>query len=128
MHVFLKTVSRPGPHSRSHVTLCTLKGPLFRGDSIDAPSYCCGHCGAVLIEGVESDRFAEADKLILSSEELVDLMPGDYVARSTLVASGSTTIVSFNGPLVVTCSLCYRSNEMTFSDGPGAQAFAFTLG
>ena len=115
--VFLKTITRPSFNSRSHIIFDALEGPIFRGTSQNARSYCCGQCGAVLIEGVESYQFIEATEPLLPAQELIDIPRGDYVVTSTLLVSGSSTmVVSFNGALVLTCFVCQERNEMA---GPG---------
>ena len=67
----------------------------------------------MLIEGVEAGQFMEAGEAVPETQEPVDILPGDYVVRSTLLVSGrSVAIASFNGPLVLTCFRCRRCNEM----------------
>jgi hypothetical protein len=89
---------------------------MFRGQAQNVPVYCCGNCGAALIEGVHAKQFVDGSRPVDSLGARVaplgfDL--GDYLISATVtIPTESNTLVSLNGPLVVTCGRCQKSNEV----------------
>jgi hypothetical protein len=114
----LRVISHPKKGRRSHLILDSKTGPILKGNSVDAPAYCCGKCGAILIEGVAAEQFIDASHPVYSDRELeiwaVPLKPGEHIVKQTIpVPDKRTTTITDNGPLVLTCYQCGATNEMT---------------
>ena len=62
-------------------------GPILKGHATNAPAYCCGNCGAVLIEGVYSSQFINADECYYSGADSfhpVALTPEEQIISKAL--------------------------------------------
>ena len=108
--VALTVIPRPTTGSRSHFVPAPGAVPVLKGTLVDAPTYCCGSCGAILIEGVRAEQFIDASQPFHSDRERTlhpaVIRPGEHAIKRTIAILDETlTTITDNGPLVLTCPL-----------------------
>jgi hypothetical protein len=115
MNVKLKVIPKPS-NSRTQIIFDNKNGPILKGTAMDIPSYCCGQCGTVLVEGIHAKQFVDKSRELDSAGARIvplDFPAGGYRVSQTLnVPADNLTVFSENGPLVLTCGQCQASNEM----------------
>jgi hypothetical protein len=117
MNVPLKVVAQPAPKTRCVLTLKPGSlGPLLKGATDDAPTYCCGNCGACLIEGVRASQFVNADEPFHSNYDVYHpvymKVKETLISKTAIVPTEIVTTFTKNGPLLLTCPQCLHLNEM----------------
>src|SRR5579863_8745904 len=107
--VKLTVVPRPAQKTRTYI-ITPIAGPAFHGHAAEAPQYCCGTCGTVLLEGVHEKQFINAEHPVRSAGadvQLIDYGVGDYLISGTVdIPAETVTAITHNGPLILTCGHC----------------------
>jgi hypothetical protein len=114
MNVKLRVIPRPTSKSRSHIVFDSKSGSIMKGLA-DVPTYCCGGCGAPLVEGVHAKQFVDESQPIDSIGAHISPLrfpPGDYRITDTLAIPTEQITVLSVGPMVLSCGQCGASNEM----------------
>jgi hypothetical protein len=113
----LKTVQKPESKSRAHILFMGIGMPFLRGRAKDVPSYACGSCGTVLVEGMHAKQFIDKSRPFDSAGAhifpLIEFPIGDYPIWNTInVDNEMMTLLSEKGPVIITCGHCQSSSEM----------------
>jgi hypothetical protein len=114
--VKLKIVPKPEPKTRVLLTLNAKTGPILQGKAKDAPRFCCGACGALLIDGIYANQFVDGTQDIYVGSETwrpVALTPEEHVISKPLrIIDELQTTITMTGPFLLTCYQCRSVNEM----------------